>query len=54
MEKTYVITGKLANGKRFKPIYTSNLRYALSHNIYSGSLWQIVNGKRKRIKIWYN
>jgi len=54
MSARYVITGTDCNGKRFAPIHTSNLSYAMAHNVYNGTLWEIVDGKRKCIKIWYN
>ena len=51
----YVITGKDANGKRFKPIHTGSLSYAMAHNVYNGTLWEVQeDGKRKRVHIWYN
>jgi len=52
--RRYVITGTDRDGKRFK-IETSTLAYALAHNVYNGTLWELLdNGKRKRIKMWYN
>ena len=51
----YVITGTDASGKRFQPIHTSNLAYAMGHNVYNGTLWEVsASGKRKRIRTWYN
>jgi hypothetical protein len=44
----FVITGKLRNGKRFKPIHTAT---PWNYNIWSGTIWQIMeNGTRKKIK----
>jgi len=54
MNAKYVITGTDYHGKRFSPIRTNNLSYAMSHNVYNGTLWEIVSGKRKRIFTWYN
>jgi hypothetical protein len=45
--KHYIITGILRNGKRFKPIHTTTPQH---YNIWQGSLWEVVNGKRKLIK----
>jgi hypothetical protein len=47
----YVITGILTNGKRFKPIHTTTPQH---YNIWNGSIWQIIDGKRKLIKRIYN
>lgn len=43
----YIITGVDAHGKRFKPIHTYTPQH---YNIYNGSIWNIVNDKRKLIK----
>ena len=43
----YVITGIKRDGKRFKPIHTHTPQH---YNIWKGSLWGIVNGKRKLIR----
>jgi hypothetical protein len=43
----YVITGKDKSGKRFSPITTTTPQH---YNIWSGSLWELINGKRKLIK----
>jgi hypothetical protein len=50
----YCITGIDRRGRRFAPITTSSLFYALGHNIWQGTLWRVENGKRSRIHIWYN
>lgn len=45
--KSYVITGKLRDGTRFKPIFT---KHPYHYNIYEGSIWEIKeDGKRKLI-----
>lgn len=43
----YIITGILKNGKRFKPITTNTPQH---YNIWQGSIWELVKGKRKLIK----
>ena len=43
----YVITGTLKNGTRFSPITTATPQH---YNIWCGSLWELINGKRKLIK----
>jgi hypothetical protein len=52
MSKTYVITGTLRNGKRFKPIETSNKMHAMGINLWNGSVFEkdTATGKRKLIK----
>lgn len=51
----YRITGTLYNGRRFKAIYTDNLRYALGHNLWSGHIWERKpDGHWKIIKSYYN
>ena len=48
--KQYVITGTLRNGSRFKPIYTTTPWH---YNIWNGTIWELLDGKRKRVKqIW--
>lgn len=49
--KKYVITGKLRNGKRFKAIHTDT---PWNYNIWQGTVWEIVDGKRKKVKEIYN
>lgn len=50
--KLYVITGKLANGRRFRPIKTNQPQ---NYNIYQGTIWEVQpNGKRKRIATVWN
>lgn len=50
----YVVTGTLVSGQRFPAIHTNNPRHALGINLYRGSVWEIVNGKRKLLKRVYN
>ena len=47
MKHRYVITGKDRSGKRFTPIHTATPQH---YNIWEGSLWEIVDGKRKLIR----
>lgn len=48
----YEVTGTDRGGKRFK-ISTTILAYALSINLWRGSVWEVVDGKRTRIKeVW--
>jgi hypothetical protein len=46
---TYVVTGKLHNGKRFK-LTTASRMHAFGINLWRGSVWVIQNGKRLRLK----
>lgn len=43
----YVITGTLRNGKRFTPIHTTTPQH---YNIWKGTLWGIVDGKRIKLR----
>jgi len=45
----YKVTGVDVYGKRFK-IETNNRMHALHINLFSGSVWERVNGKWKLIK----
>ena len=49
-QTNYVITGTLRNGKRFSPITTTTPQH---YNIWRGSLWKLIEGKRKLIKRYY-
>ncbi len=49
----YLITGKRADGKRFRK-EMGNPHYALAHNVYRGTLWQVRDGKRTRVHTWHN
>lgn len=50
IEVEYHVTGILRNGRRFKPMVYSCLRTAMCINLWSGSVWEVKNGKRKLIK----
>jgi len=51
METTkYIVTGTLRNGRRFKRIETSDRMHAMCINLWSGSVWEVKQGKRKLIK----
>lgn len=53
MMTEYVITGVDTNGKRFKPIRTTNRMHAYGINLHRGSLWMVVNGHRRLIRrVW--
>ena len=45
--RDYVITGIDRSGKRFKPIHTDTPQH---YNIWRGSIWKVVNNKRKLVK----
>lgn len=48
----FIITGKDAKGKRFKPISTSTPRH---YNIYSGTVWMVNHaGSRKKVRVIVN
>ena len=42
----YKVTGVLVNGKRFKPIVTSNWFHANCINLYKGTKWLMRDGKQ--------
>lgn len=49
----YKVTGVLTNGRRFSAIHTTNLRYALSINLYRGTVWEEVDGHWRKIReVW--
>ena len=50
----YVVTGTLVNGRRFQAIHTKNYNYAMSINLYRGSVWEMQSdGSRKLLKrVW--
>lgn len=50
---TYIITGVLTTSKRFK-ITTTNKIYAFGINLWRGSVWCLVEGKRRLLKRVYN
>ena len=45
----YIVTGVLTNGRRFKLQY-SDYRQAMGINLWRGNVWEVIDGKRKRIK----
>jgi hypothetical protein len=48
----YVVTGVTVQGKRFR-IHTDNLMHAQCINLYRGSVWAVIDGKRKLInRVW--
>lgn len=51
----YIVTGLYYNSnRRFSPIVCSNAQHANAINLWRGSVWQVVNGKRKLVKRVYN
>ena len=52
MDKQYIISGILRNGKRFKSFTTTTPQH---YNIWCGTCWEVLaNGKRKKVFGWYN
>jgi len=51
MSRKYVITGVKKDGTRFDPIHTDHPQH---YNIWKGTLWEIVEGKRKKVKEYKN
>jgi len=51
--KTYAVTGVTVHGKRFSLLF-DNLFHAMHINLFRGSVWEVVNGKRKLLKRVYN
>lgn len=49
----YHITGLMTSGTRFK-IVTSNYSHAMGINLWRGSVWKVLDGKRKLLKRVYN
>jgi len=47
----YVITGTLRNGKRLSPITTATPQ---CYNIWNGTVWKLIGGKRKLAYRIYN
>jgi len=45
----YHVTGVTVRGERFK-IVTSNYIHAMGINLWRGSVWEVKDGRRKRIK----
>lgn len=55
LTRQYVITGILPDGRRFKPIHTTNYAYARGHNIWNGTLWEVTpDGSRHKLHRWFN
>jgi hypothetical protein len=50
---TYIVTGIDRSGKRFKREYDDAF-WAMRINLWRGNVWQVIDGKRKRIKSVYN
>jgi len=50
---SYIITVIDREGKRFKTV-TSNFYHAMGINLWWGTVWQEVNGKRKMLKRVFN
>jgi len=48
--KEYHITGLIYNTKRRFSMITHDYQYAMGINLWRGSVWEIVKGKRKLIK----
>jgi hypothetical protein len=52
--KEYHVTGLYyQSNRRFKTVY-SDLYTALGINLWRGTVWEVVNGKRTRIKSVWN
>ena len=51
-DRMYHVTGVDRNGKRFK-IVTANARHADGINLYNGTVWEVIDGKRKMIRRVY-
>ena len=49
----YIVTGLDVGGKRFA-LRTDSYIHAMGINLYQGTVWEIIDGKRKRIKSTYN
>lgn len=49
----YIITGLDVRGKRFA-IHTDSYIHAMGINLHQGNVWELKDGKRKRIKSIYN
>jgi len=51
----YKVTGKRYNStSNFKPVYTNSQWRAMGINLWRGNVWELVNGKWKRIKSVWN
>lgn len=50
---TFVVTGRYYNSRRRFSIKTNNAIHANSINLWCGSVWEVINGKRRLIKrVW--
>ena len=49
----YIVTGVDRNGKRFRKEF-SEPRWAFGINLWRGSVWGLLNGKRKLLNRVYN
>ena len=50
---TYEVTGVTRQGHRFK-VTTGNCVHAMGINLWRGTVWEVVNGKRKKMRTVYN
>tara|TARA_R110000787_G_scaffold89251_1_gene189008 strand:- start:1629 stop:2057 length:429 start_codon:yes stop_codon:yes gene_type:complete len=50
---TYEATGVTRRGHRFK-VTTDNYVHAMGINLWRGTVWEVANGKRKKIRTVYN
>lgn len=53
LHDTYVVTGLRLDGRRFRNITTSRL-HAFGINLWRGTVWRIVEGRRKCVKRVHN
>jgi hypothetical protein len=51
--ETFILTGIDTEGRRFRK-ESKNCYYLSCHNVWRGNLWAVINGKRYRIKHWFN
>ena len=47
---SFIVTGILYRGKRFKSIHTNSYRYGMGINLWHGSVWLYRDNKRILIK----
>lgn len=48
-ESRYIVTGVTRTGHRFR-VETESLIHALGINLWKGTVWEIVEGHRKKIR----
>ena len=48
-KSTYLVTGVTRNGHRFR-VETENLIHALGINLWTGTVWEVFEGHRKKIR----